>query len=274
MNALQSIQVSGARLPCLLHRCPGATRPPLVFLHAGVTDHRLWLAQMQAFAEERTVLAYDRRGYGRAEIQTVGPFSHLQDLWSVMDAVGLQHAVLVGCSLGGRLALEAALDRPARVAGLFLVAPAVNGAPTPELTAAEQRLDEAIDEAELSCDLQRTNDALAALWLDGPTSPAGRVGGEARALFMDMDGLMLRATKPGPAIEAPPSWPQLELLRAPTHLLWGDLDLAYFSVRCEQMAARIPGAQRTVLPGVAHLPSLEAPAAFNEALAGFLAGLP
>lgn len=274
MNALQWIPVAGAHLPCVLRRHPNPSKSPLVFLHAGVTDHRLWLAQLQAFATERTVLAYDRRGYGLAEIETVGPFSHLQDLWAVMDAAGLQHAVLVGCSLGGRLALEAALDRPTRVAGLFLVAPAVNGAPVPELTESEQRLDEAIDAAELSCDFDKTNQALAALWLDGPTSPAGRVDGEARALFLDMDDLMLRAPKPGPAIEAPPSWPQLERVQVPTHLLWGDLDLAYFSERCEQMAARIPCAQCTLMPGVAHLPSLEAPEAFNAALAGFLAGLP
>ena len=51
------------------------------------------------------------------------------------------------------------------------------------------------------------------------------------------------------------------------------LDLAYFKPRCEAMAARIPDASRTVMRGVAHLPSLEAAPAFNAALAGFLASL-
>ncbi len=273
MNAFSWIQVPGARLPCVLLRHASSTLPPLVFLHAGVTDHRLWQEQLAAFAAERTMLAYDRRGYGRAEIEVSGPFSHLQDLWAVMDGLDIEQAVLVGCSLGGRLALEAALDQPARVAGLFLVAPAMTGGPAPELTETETRLDEAIDAAEASCDLKRTNEALAALWLDGPTSPAGRVGGAARELFLDMDELMLRAAKPGTAIEAPAIWPRLEQVQAPTHVLWGDLDLAYFKPRCEAMAARIPDASRTVMRGVAHLPSLEAAPAFNAALASFLASL-
>lgn len=273
MSTLPCVNVPGARLPYILHRHASSTLAPLVFLHAGVTDHRLWLNQLQAFAAERTVLAYDRRGYGRAEIQSPGEYSHLQDLWSVLDGLGLQQAVLVGCSLGGKLALEAALDQPERVVGLFLVAPAMSGGPAPELTETEARMDADIDAAEASGDLQRTNEALAALWLDGPTSPVGRVAGAARALFLDMDGLMLRAAKPGKAIEAPPIWPQLEQIQAPTHVLWGDLDLAYFRPRGEQLVARVAGARGTVLPGVAHLPSLEAAPAFNAALAGFLAGL-
>lgn len=273
MNTLSWFALVGARLPALLHRHPDSRLPPLVFLHAGVCDHRLWLQQLQAFAGERTVLAYDRRGYGKVEVEAALPFSHLADLWAVMDAAGLQRAVLVGCSLGGRLALEAALDRPERVAGLFLVAPAVNGVPAPILNAQELAMDAAADAAYEAGDIAGANQALAALWLDGPTSPPGRVAGAARALFLDMDERMLRATPPGSEIEAPPSWPRLEQISAPTELLWGDLDLGYFFPRCEAMVQRIPGARRSVLPGVAHLPSLEAPAAFNTALAAFLATL-
>lgn len=274
MTTSVTFQVPGARLPAHLQRHPSSELPPLVFLHAGVCDHRLWLAQLEAFAAERTVLAYDRRGYGGVEIEQAAPFSHLADLWAVMDAAGLSRAVLVGCSLGGRLALEAALDRPERVAALFLVAPAVNGVPAPELNAQEQAMDAAADAAYEAGDLAAANEALAALWLDGPSSPAGRVSGAARALFLDMDDRMLRATPPGTALEAEPSWPRLEQISAPTELLWGDLDLGYFFPRCEAMVARIPGARGTVMPGVAHLPSLEAPEAFNTALAAFLAGLP
>lgn len=273
MSSLPSINVPGARLPYLLHRHASSTLPPLVFLHAGVTDHRLWLEQLQAFAGERTVLAYDRRGYGRTEIEAAGEYSHLQDLWAVMDGLDLQRAVLVGCSLGGKLALEAALDQPERVAGLFLVAPAMSGGPAPELTETELKMDAEVDAAEAAGELERCNEALAALWLDGPTSPVGRVAGAARALFLDMDALMLRAAKPGTAVEAAPIWPRLEQVQAPTHVLWGDLDLGYFQPRGEQMVKRIAGARSTVLQGVAHLPSLEAAPAFNASLAGFLAEL-
>jgi len=274
MNSLTWIPVSGAQLPCLLLRHASSSLPPLVFLHAGVCDHRLWLQQLQVFAAERTVLAYDRRGYGQARIEAAGEYSHLADLWAVLDAAGLSRAVLVGCSLGGRLALEAALDRPERVAGLFLVAPSVTGGPAPVLSERELAMDAAADAAMDAGDLAAANRALAALWLDGPSSAEGRVGGAARALFLDMDERMLRATPPGTALEAPAIWPHLEHISAPSELLWGDLDLGYFFPRCEAMVNRMAGARRTVLPGVAHLPSLEAPEAFNTALAAFLATLP
>lgn len=268
--SLQWVTVDGAHLP-YLRQGPGNTAlPPLVFLHARVSDHRLWMQQMRVFAGERTVLAHDRRGYGRSRIDAPIPHSHLADLWAVLDAAGLQRVVLVACSLGGRLALEAALDRPERVAGLFLSTPGVNGAPAPALNERERALYADLGAAEAAGDLARVNEALATLWLDGPRGPHARVDGAVRALFLEMNGLMLRAAQPGPTLDAPPSWPQLEQIHVPTELLWGDLDLSGLQARCEQLVTRIPGARRTVLPGVAHLPALEAPQAFNAALAGFL----
>jgi pimeloyl-ACP methyl ester carboxylesterase len=63
----------------------------------------------------------------------------------------------------------------------------------------------------------------------------------------------------------------VEQLRVPTLVLWGDLDLPHLQLRCQTLVQRIPGAQRVVLEGTAHLPGLEAPARFNTALAAWLA---
>ena len=122
-------------------------------------------------------------------------------------------------------------------------------------------------------DLDAKNELQAQLWLDGPLSPPGRVGGEARSLFLSMNGTALRAPHPGVAVEEPSAWGRLESIQTPTAVLWGDLDLPHLQDRCRLLAQRIPAAQGTVLPGVAHLPSLEAPQQFNAALARCLAGL-
>jgi pimeloyl-ACP methyl ester carboxylesterase len=102
--------------------------PTIVFLHAGVCDSRMWASQFDAFGTTHRVVAFDRRGFG-ATAAVDEHFSSVTDLWAVMDALAIDKAALVGCSQGGRIALDATLAKPARVAGLVLVAAAIGGAP-------------------------------------------------------------------------------------------------------------------------------------------------
>jgi pimeloyl-ACP methyl ester carboxylesterase len=273
MSTTHWVEVDGAQLAASFSGNATAGLAPLVFLHAGVADQRMWSAQLDAFGRERAVLAYDRRGFGASRVTRPVPHSRSADLWAAMDGAGLEHAVLVGCSQGGRVALDAALERPERVLGLVLVAPSVSGvAPPAAPGAATQALQAAIAAADAVGDLDAVNEQEAQLWLDGPASPAGRVGGAARALFLAMNGIALRAGDPGPVLEAAPAWDRLEQIEAPTLLLWGDLDLPHLQARSGLLVQRIRGARGQVLPGVAHLPSLEAPQAFNAALREFLVG--
>lgn len=108
---------------------PGAG-PVLVLLHAGVADRRSWRAVGERLAAGgRAVVAYDRRGFGEAaERPTDDGFTHLADLEDVLDAAADGPAWLVGCSMGGELALDAALAIPERLAGVALLAPSVSGA--------------------------------------------------------------------------------------------------------------------------------------------------
>ena len=115
-------------------RPAGGQRPgpghPIVFLHAGVCDRRMWHAVAPRYARGRTI-AYDRRGYG---LTRADPEDHAQvaDLLAVLDALtDGEPAILVGASAGGRVALDMAL--PARRARLVLVlvAPNIAGAPAP-----------------------------------------------------------------------------------------------------------------------------------------------
>jgi len=73
------------------------------------------------------VIRYDVRGYGRSSRPTADPYSHVRDLGAVMDAAEVETAALVGCSMGGAIALLAALSIPERVSALVLVAAALDG---------------------------------------------------------------------------------------------------------------------------------------------------
>src|SRR6476646_6494718 len=104
---------------------------PVVFLHAAVCDSRMWRAQLDAVSASNRAIAYDRRGFGETRAEKEN-FSSVADLMAVIDAAGNgAAAILVGCSQGGPVALDAALLHPSHVRALVLIAPAVSGAPEP-----------------------------------------------------------------------------------------------------------------------------------------------
>jgi pimeloyl-ACP methyl ester carboxylesterase len=267
------IEVDGAVLAVEFVRCDRASAAPVVFLHAGVADSRMWDAQQAALRTQRSTLRYDRRGFGITKVRRPVTHSLVGDLCAVLDAVGVERADFVGCSQGGRIALDLALAAPDRVASLLLVAPAVTGAPALVPEESTGSLASAIEAAEVSADLDRVNELEAQLWLDGPAGPVGRVGGSARELFLDMNGKALRSPITGDAVEAHSAWHRLEDVRCPSCVLWGDLDLPHLQSRCEVIVERIRQARRVVFPGAAHLPPLEAPDRFNAALQAFLLDL-
>lgn len=243
----------------------------IVFLHAGVADRRMWSAQMAALGDTHRAVAFDMRGFGQTTTADES-FSRVEDLRAVLDRLGIEQAALVGCSQGGLVALDFALAYPQRVTALMLIAPAVSGAPPPEgfPPELEGRL-EALDAADEAGDLQTVNELEACLWLDGPLEHASRVGGAARELFLDMNGIALahppltqeRKTES-------PAYGRLPELDLPLLVLWGDLDFPHIRARCEEIVARVRGAQGAVIPGTAHLPNMEEPAIVNHLLRSFL----
>jgi pimeloyl-ACP methyl ester carboxylesterase len=249
----------------------------IVCLHAGVCDRRMWAPQIEALQSTHRVIAYDRRGFGETRFENE-PFAHVADLIAVLDALQVERAVLLGCSQGGRIAIDAALAHPSRVAALVLVAAAVSGAPeeaqpddalSPRLRARF----EACDAAEARGDRDAVNELEAQVWLDGPEQPTGRVGGGLRELFLAMNGIALAAPSPGEAVEAPSAWGRIEQIAVPTLIGWGPFDFASLIERMRVLARRIPGAESFEIEGTAHLPSLERPVVFNSRLLRFLGEL-
>jgi pimeloyl-ACP methyl ester carboxylesterase len=245
----------------------GDGAPLTVLLHAGVADRRAW--RDVAPRLPGTVVAYDRRGYGETPPPS-GDFSHLDDLLAVLDAAAPgTPAWLVGNSMGGALALDAAIAHPDRVAGLVLIAPAISGEPEPDVSAFDTdtaRIGARLQEAD---DLEEVGALEAWLWLDGPSSPEGRVGGEARELARGMNAIALVHELDEEAGESGiDAWSRLEEIDRPVMLAWGDLDVPFLVERCPAVAARIPGARTHVFHGMAHLPMLEDPEAVADLIAG------
>jgi len=240
--------------------------PPVVLLHAGIADSRMWAAQFDALATNHTVIAYDRRGFGRTR-PAPGPFNHVDDLAALLGYLGIKRTALVGCSQGSRIALDFALAHPDQVSRIVLSAPSVSGfrydGPPP-------RQADAIDAAEAAGDLARVNELEMQIWVDGPRRAPDAVASSVRRLVAEMNAIAL--ANEGVGEERPPDRPaagRLGEVGAPVLLVVGELDAAITLAVAEALAGGLPNVRRVDLLA-AHLPNMEQPEAFNRAVGPFL----
>ncbi len=238
----------------------------LIFLHAGVADRRMWHYQIAKLSDSYQTIAYSRRGFGET-ITADEAFSHVEDLRKLLDKLGISTVSLVGCSQGGRIAIDFTLAYPQRVNKLVLISTAVSGAPEPETFAPEiqVRMD-ALEEAEEINDLASVNQIEANLWLEGATSSEGRVSGTLRKLFLDMNGIALRIPELIQEIEPNNAYERLSELLLPVLVIWGELDFPHIKERCQYIVDTIADAMGEEIPGTAHLPNLEKPKIINKLL--------
>ena len=239
---------------------------PLVLLHAGICDGRMWDGQFDALAAQRKVLRYDRRGFGRTT-QGTDAFSHVGDLTGLLEHLGLGRVTLVGCSQGAKIALDLALTRPELVDSLVLVAPSVSGytyraAPPPQY--------EEIERAEASGDVERVNELELQVWVDGPRRAPGEVDRGVRALVREMNLVALCATTGEELPSGVSAAGRLGEVQAPALVLVGDLDTPRTLEAADALARGVPGARLAVIEGTAHLPNMERPEEFNRLVLEFL----
>ncbi len=247
--------------------------PPVLLLHAGVDDRRSWQHVVDDLSPTHRTIAYDQRGFGET-ISEAERHSGVDDALAVLDHADVTGPVaVVGCSMGGQLALDLALEHPDRVDRQVLIGPACRGAPDPDdLPESYREMGRAIEIAEEAGDLDTVNQLEAWLWLDGPGSHEGRVEGPARELFLDMNGRALAAAPTGDEVDLPSAWDRLDEITVPTLVLLGDLDLEDLALTSEGLAERIPDARFELLEHTAHLPHLEGHERLLEALREELVG--
>jgi pimeloyl-ACP methyl ester carboxylesterase len=241
---------------------------PLVLLHAGVADHRMWESQVSAFAKQFDVIRPDIRGCGDSELPPE-PWNPREDLLALMDELALKPAHLVGCSIGGGIALDFALDHPERVSKLVLVGSGMSGFSEDER---HEHLYEEAMAAEKSGDHDAINQADLHLWLDGPYRPHGYVAEPLRKLFLDMNGKNIGLDwSKSPTVKLdPPAARRLHEISAPTLVIVGDKDLEPIREVADSLAGSIAGARKAVIEDAAHLPNLEHPERFNRLVLEFL----
>ena len=257
-------EVNGARL---YYEAAGAGRP-LLLVHAGIADSRMWDDQWEPFARRYTTIRCDLRGMGRSAMPP-GPFAYHEDLHGLLAHLGVEHATLLGVSMGGMAALDCALAYPSLVDALILVGAGIGGSQPPEeLFAAWEQVDALVEAG----DLAGANELELRLWVDGPRRAPGEVDTAVRERVRVMNGnnLALSSEAGEPRRLEPPALGRLGEVKAPTLVIAGAEDQPHVLAAAEALAAGIPSARTVVMAGTAHVPSMERPQEFNRTVLDFL----
>jgi pimeloyl-ACP methyl ester carboxylesterase len=231
---------------------------PVVLLHAGIADRRMWRAQLGPLANAGVrAVAPDLPGFGEAAVQP-GEQAPWEDVLRTMDELGLERAAIVGNSFGGAVALRVAVVAPERVSALGLIsAPAPGVEPGPELRAAWQLEEEAFARGDL--------DAAAAAVVDAWTLPDAPA--ELRELVAAMQRRIYVVQGDAEPTEAPDPLDTdpdaLGRLDVPALVAAGEHDRPEFIEGAQRLAEAVPGARHVLIEGAGHLAPLETPERFR-----------
>jgi 3-oxoadipate enol-lactonase len=260
---------------CIINGVPVAydeagNGPPLLLIHAGVTDRRMWDDVLPSLAERHRVIRFDLQGYGDTPLPD-GPFSWTDDARGLLEALDAAPADVLGISVGAGIALDLALAHPQLVHRLVLVAPGIPGWEfQPEMNA----YDAAESAAVARGDLDEASWLNVRFWVDGPHRSADQVDAAVRHRVFEMQHRAFEVDNDAAELRwlVPDRGTKLAQVAASTLVVTGELDQADFPVMAARCAERIPDARLVVMPGVAHLPPMEAPGAFAKLVLGFLDG--
>jgi pimeloyl-ACP methyl ester carboxylesterase len=241
--------------------------PVVTLLHPGLWDRRTWDPQMGPLADAGyRVIRYD----ARSTLPVPGqPYSRIRDLAAVLDARGVDRTALVGCSMGGALAIDATLSYPDRVWALVAAAPGLGGVEATEEEEAawsdlEARYEAAVEAGRYEqAQLLLLDEVWAPL---GTDDPAG-----ARIREIALDNLQeITMDESGDERLDPPAAGRLGEISAPTLVIEAEHDPPDMRRLIDLLEAGIADVRRASIDAD-HVVNLRAPEAFDAALLPFLA---
>jgi pimeloyl-ACP methyl ester carboxylesterase len=246
---------------------------PVILLHGGLLDHRMWDEQIPILESRYRVVAPDARGHG-ASANASRPFRHADDVAALLFHLDIGPAVIAGLSMGAGIAVDTALEYPHLVRALV-----VSGAGTSEPEFTDPWTVKVLSDLASSTAVGDAESLIAAfaLFAAGP-----------RRTLDDLDPGVVRRVRemarrtvtkhtvgePDWLIPVRETWTRAAKINVPVLAINGDLDAADHIAMAERLARTVADGNVTTIEGTAHYPNMERPGAFNQALTGFLATLP
>lgn len=249
------------------------TGHPLLLIHGGLVDRRLWDDQFNVFAQHYQVIRFDVRSFGDSAPITAEtpPYSLEEDLYILLKFLGIVKTYVLGLSMGGAIAINFTLMYPEMVDALIPVAMGLSGfEPAEEDKASEAEVDKALKSGSVA----RAVELTLRMWTDGPMRTPEQVNPAVREKVRAMTTHNFErpedenATQPR-ALE-PPAISRLSEIHVPTLIIFGDQDVRDILKIADILENGIPGAKKVVVPGTAHHLNMEKPEEFNRIVLDFL----
>lgn len=244
---------------------------PVVFIHGSTLDMRAWTPQWRVFGRAARVIRYDLRGHGESSSPKTPYSAENYDLQlrTLLDALRISRATLIGHSFGASIALQFALRRPTRVSALVLSNPSVWGAPIPEGSIYTGREHPRFDPG-IVYDPRDVKEALRT-WLECGVFEATKRN---EAAFSTVESIVL-SHKGGPwgenaRAEYPNLFERLGEILVPTLVVSGENEDPYYQAAARGVGERITGARVVTFPGSGHVTAVEKPTDFNRRVLDFL----
>lgn len=244
----------------------------LVLIHAGFVDSGMWDEQWEAFTLYYRVIRFDMRGFGKSDPAT-GPVSRSHDLYRLLQELGIKHAHLLGCSMGGKTAIDFTLEHPEMVKSLIVVSGVpegfeMRGEPPSEIPEMLQALEQG--------DLDRVSDLQIHLWVDGTFRQPEEVNPIVRQHAAEMNMIAVKngtwaiadASSLNPLNS--PAAERLAEINVPVLIVAGSLDNPEILRAADLLVNEINGAKKVAIPDTAHVPNMEKPEEFNKIVLDFL----
>lgn len=258
---------------------PRRDSPTFVLIHGSMFNANTWNEVMDNFGERGRVVAYDQIPYGLSEKLVNGDWSErnpysteaaVDQLFAFLDVLDVDNVVLVGNSFGGVLAAQAALAEPERVEALVLVDAAVY-------------VQEEMPAWLMDLPQTRRLGPLFARWLGQDEgfvrqaySDPHRISAERMAMTQahtqveDWDLALWEYLRAWGA-EPPSLVDRIPEIQQPALVIAGESDTVVPVTDGERLHRELPNAELVVLPACGHVPQEECPAAFEDAVAAWLA---
>jgi pimeloyl-ACP methyl ester carboxylesterase len=245
--------------------------PPLVLIHGHPFDRSMWTPQVEAFAARGwRVIAPDLRGYGQSTVvpgtTTLSDFA--RDIAALLDHLGVDGFVLSGLSMGGQIAMECYRLFSGRIQGLVL-ADTFAAAETDEGKAWRNALADRLLREGMA---PYADEVLPKMMAPHNVAAQPAVAAHVLRMMRGAPAAGAAAALRGRA-ERPDYVPMLPKVAVPTLVVVGSDDEYTPVADAEVLRDGIPGATLVVIEGAGHLPNLERPAEFNEAMTHFLTRL-
>ncbi|HEX6547524.1 MAG TPA: alpha/beta hydrolase [Candidatus Dormibacteraeota bacterium] len=286
--ALHSGFVTVGRLQ--VHHTYGGRGSPVLFIHGlGSSGYIEWRFNLAPLARSHRVLAPDLPGFGRTDKPRTARYGiplFARTLLRYLDAIGQRSVAVVGTSMGGRVALELALEFRTRVSKLVLVNSLGLGRPQVQLVYPLVMLPR-VGEAAMRVAREAVNRAPAGVIRHF----ASRYTGAAADLERTMDDSYLELlremysaegyadaylatvrsmVRPSAVFGRHDLTPRLRQIKVPVLLVWGSADPLFPLAHATRAHRELPGSQLAVIEGAGHTPQAERPDEFNRVLSRFL----